>query len=59
MGNLDEAMEHYQLALAIRKVKAVNSSTLANSYNKIGSVLKDKGDLDAARDYWRHSATQF
>ena len=48
-------MKQYQRALAIQEVKAPNSLDVAKSYNNIGNVLYNKGDLDEALEQYQRA----
>ena len=48
-------MKEYQCALAIKGVKAPNSLDLAASYNNIGLVLYNKGDLNGALEQYQRA----
>ena len=45
-GKLDEAIEAYKMALAIK-------SEYAEAYNNMGTVLKDQGKLDEAIEAYK------
>ena len=47
-GELLPALDCFRQALEIREREAPNSLTVATSYNNIGLVLYDQGDLEAA-----------
>ena len=54
--NLDEALEMFQKSLVIRERKLGNDHTdTANSYKKIGIVMRLKGDFDGALDMFQKS----
>ena len=54
---MDKALEQYQRALTIQEVDAPNSLTVANSYNNIGCVYREKGDSDKALEQYQRALT--
>lgn len=46
-GNIEAALVEFRKALAIQERLAPDSLTIATTYNNIGSVLQDQGDLEA------------
>ena len=52
-GNLRQAKEYHELALAIReKTLGLQHPDVASSYNNLANVLNDQGDLKEAKEYY-------
>ena len=54
---LDKVLEPYLRALSSEERDAPNSLTVANSYNNIGCVYREKGDSDKALEQYQRALT--
>jgi len=57
LGRPDEAIEHYEIALATPSMQAVASSALGVAAYRVANALLDRGQPAAAAEYYRKAVT--